>query len=170
MIRFLGYVVGFALLPQVLFAEVITVRSGEHAGFSRLVMQFSAKTDWAFGRSEQGYEFHVPDEDIYFDTSAVFQKIPRQRIANVKGSNGYLQVIIPENVHADVFELREGRVVIDIKDGAPDTSSEFEQPLVRRVHDDETGLLPTEGVEEEEAVPATAAPDIIITREGGDSE
>ncbi|PZX09982.1 hypothetical protein [Celeribacter halophilus] len=168
MIRILGYILGLALMPQVLFAEVITVRSGEHAGFSRLVMQFSAKTDWAFGRSEQGYEFHVPDEDIYFDTSAVFQRIPRQRIANVKGGNAYLQVVIPENVHADVFELREGRVVIDIKDGAPDASSEFEQPLIDHVNGDETVLSPLEGGEGKDAVSVPVAPDIIISGEGDD--
>ncbi|MDO6458292.1 hypothetical protein Q4560_13100 [Celeribacter halophilus] len=168
MIRILGYILGLALMPQVLFAEVITVRSGEHAGFSRLVMQFSEKTDWAFGRSEQGYEFHVPGEDMYFDTSAVFQKIPRQRIANVKSGNGYLRLTIPDNVHADVFELREGRVVIDIKDGAPETSSEFEQPLTKHVHGDETVLSPSGGVEGEDAVSVPVAPDIIISGEGGD--
>ncbi|MEG3661838.1 hypothetical protein [Celeribacter halophilus] len=168
MIRILGYILGLALMPQVLFAEVITVRSGEHAGFSRLVMQFSEKTDWAFGRSEQGYEFHVPGEDMYFDTSAVFQKIPRQRIANVKSGNGYLRLTIPDNVHADVFELREGRVVIDIKDGAPETSSEFEQTLTKHVNGDETVSPPSLGAEGKDAVPAPVASDIIISGEGGD--
>jgi hypothetical protein len=168
MIRILGYILGLALMPQVLFAEVITVRSGEHAGFSRLVMQFSEKTDWAFGRSEQGYEFHVPGEDMYFDTSAVFQKIPRQRIANVKSGNGYLRLTIPDNVHADVFELREGRVVIDIKDGAPETSSEFEQPLTKYVNGDETVSPPSLGVEGKDAVSVPVASDIIISGEGGD--
>ncbi|WP_417246679.1 hypothetical protein [Celeribacter sp.] len=168
MIRFLGYVLGLALMPQVLFAEVITVRSGEHAGFSRLVMQFSEKTDWAFGRSEHGYEFHVPGEDIYFDTSAVFQKIPRQRIANVKSGNGYLRLTIPDNVHADVFELREGRVVVDIKDGAPETSSEFEQPLTKYVNRDETVSPPSLGVEGKDAVSVPVANDFVISGEGGD--
>ena len=168
MIRILGYILGLALMPQVLFAEVITVRSGEHAGFSRLVMQFPEKTDWVFGRSERGYEFHVPGEDMHFDTSAVFQKIPRQRIASVKSGNGYLRLTILDNVHADVFELREGRVVIDIKDGAPDASSEFEQPLIDHVNDDETVLSPLEGGEGKDAVSVPVAPDIIISGEGDD--
>ncbi|WP_417273814.1 hypothetical protein [Celeribacter halophilus] len=168
MIRILGYILGLALMPQVLFAEVITVRSGEHAGFSRLVMQFPEKTDWAFGRSEHGYEFHVPGEDMYFDTSSVFQKIPRQRIANLKSGNGYLRLTIPDNVHADVFELREGRVVIDIKDGAPEISSEFEQPLTKYVNGDETVSPPLLGVEGKDAVSVPVANDFVISGDGGD--
>ncbi|PTQ75035.1 hypothetical protein [Celeribacter persicus] len=129
MIRFLILLALLVAFPQGLRAEVIEVRSGEHAGFSRLVMQFPSVVTWEFGRSGNEYEFRVPDADVEFDAKIVFSKIPQTRIVSVNGSDSRLIVSVRENVHADVFELRAGRIVIDIKDGAPEAASVFEQKL-----------------------------------------
>ncbi|NIY79323.1 hypothetical protein HCZ23_07550 [Celeribacter sp. HF31] len=130
MIRILGFICGLALLPYGLLAETIDVRSGEHAGFSRLVMQFPTDVDWEFGRLDGQYEFRANMDDITFNTGEIFQKIPRSRIENVEVGAGYLRLTTPDNVHADVFELRAGRIVIDIKDGAAPPTSSFEAELV----------------------------------------
>ncbi|WP_321367256.1 hypothetical protein [uncultured Celeribacter sp.] len=129
MIRVLGFILMLASLPHGVVAEVINVRSGEHAGFSRLVMQFSPDVTWEFGRVDGQYELRTNQKDTTFETSEVFQKIPRSRISDVEVGNGYLRLNTVGRVHADVFELRAGRIVIDIKDGLPEPSSEFEATL-----------------------------------------
>jgi hypothetical protein len=129
MIRIFTLFAFLMVVPLSLRAEVIEVRSGEHAGFSRLVMQFPSVVTWEFGRSGEDYEFRVRDADVTFDTTAVFGKIPRTRIVSLNGGEDRLTVSVGGNVHADVFELRAGRLVIDIKDGAPEAASPFEQKL-----------------------------------------
>ncbi len=118
---------------QPLHAQTIEVLSGEHGDFSRLVMQFPKTVDWVFGRSDQGYEFRVPDTGYTFDIDRVFQRIPRARIQTVETQGAALSLVVSERFHADVFELREGRLVIDIKDGAPSASSPYENPIPGKV-------------------------------------
>lgn len=74
MIRVLGFILMLASLPHGVVAEVINVRSGEHAGFSRLVMQFSPDVTWEFGRVDGQYELRTNQKDTTFETSEVFRK------------------------------------------------------------------------------------------------
>lgn len=107
------------------------IRSGEHADFSRLVVQFDATSDWAFGKTDTGYILRSQGLEAAFDTSRVFDLIPRDRIAqvSVNQTRGELTIEVACTCHGDAFEIRAGRVVIDIKDGPPPQSSIFEQAL-----------------------------------------
>lgn len=126
MIRLSAFVICF-LAPSSAWSEVIEVRSGEHAGFSRIVMQFSDAAPWSVGRTENGYAFTTEAPDTSFDFQEVFNLIPRTRISKLTTpADGTLEIHTKQGFHADAFELREGRVVIDIKDGAPPVNSAFE--------------------------------------------
>ncbi|WP_417250304.1 hypothetical protein [Celeribacter sp.] len=128
--RLLFTILGMMVLASSAFAETVTVRSGEHADFSRLVVQLDEAPPWAFGRSDDGYRLVVAREGVNFVTTDVFVRIPRTRILEVRdvGSSS-LEITVAEDVHADAFELREGRIVIDIKNGPPDETSRFETPV-----------------------------------------
>ncbi|WP_226551546.1 hypothetical protein [Celeribacter naphthalenivorans] len=169
MTRILGLILGFVVLPYGLLAEVIDVRSGEHSGFSRLVMQFPSEVSWEFGRSGGQYEFRTESADFTFQTGEVFQKIPRDRIKDIEVGPGYVRLTTPENVHADVFELRAGRLVIDVKDGAPSTVSEFEADLSSEPN---TDVSVTEPARVEETLPETenqaATKDTLASSDGDD--
>jgi len=106
--------------PGVLRAETIRVRAGEHEGFSRLVLEFPAAPQWAFGRVDGGYEFRPTPGEINYDLAEVFRLIPRARIAALEDrGQGRLFLAVSCACHADAFDLRQGRVVLDIKDGVP---------------------------------------------------
>lgn len=118
------------LMPLGAYGQMVELRSGEHADFSRLVMQFDGTPDWAFGRSDGGYELRVNQDGIGFDTRRVFDLIPRSRITAVENPQpGILMIRVAPGHHADAFEIRDGRLVIDIKDGPPPATAQFETPL-----------------------------------------
>lgn len=127
MIRIFALLLTFLLAPLSASAEVIVVNSGEHVDFSRLVMQFPEAVEWQLGRTAEGqYALRVDRPDVSFDTSSVYTKIPRTRIERLESGESQLVLSVPTNVHGDAFELRAGRIVIDIKDGAPEAESAFE--------------------------------------------
>ncbi|ABV94992.1 hypothetical protein Dshi_3259 [Dinoroseobacter shibae DFL 12 = DSM 16493] len=116
------------LVPPAFAAEI---RSGEHADFSRLVIQFDGTFDWEFGRSADGYVLRSEGLEAALDTSRVFTLIPRDRIARIvhDRDGAEFQITLGCDCHGDAFEIRAGRVVIDIKDGKAPENSPFETVL-----------------------------------------
>lgn len=132
MLRFL--LVFLLVAPSALIAAV-KVKSGEHADFSRLVLQFDASPTWVFGRVEGGYELRVDVVGVEIDTSRIFALIPKTRITDVHiSSPGRVFIAVDCNCHGDAFEIRKGRLVIDIKDGGPSKNSAFEKELPSVTH------------------------------------
>ena len=118
------------LFPAMVLAQEVTVRSGEHAGFSRLVLGFDASAGWQLGRIDGGWEFRAEGSRVSFDVSRVYDLIPRTRIAAVETpAPGVLRLRIDCACHVDGFELRRSRVVIDVKDGPAPPGNPFETPL-----------------------------------------
>jgi hypothetical protein len=116
--------------PWGLNAKPILVRSGEHADFSRIVIQFETLRDWTFGRVENGYELRVDAPGASFDVSDVFKFIPRTRIATVSlPGPGRLTLDLACRCVGDAFEVRPGRLVVDIKSGRDRPNAAFEKPL-----------------------------------------
>jgi hypothetical protein len=112
-------------------AETIVVHSGEHGGFSRLVLPMSAPAHWQFGRTLDGYELRLGRPGVVFDLSQVFNRIPRDRLADLgttaQGTRLTLQLSCA--CHAEIFEFRPTVLVIDIRPGAPPANSPFEKML-----------------------------------------
>jgi len=121
----------FFLLSLPAGAETIIVRSGDHAGFSRLVFPFSNPVNWKLGRVGKGYELRFHKTEMTFELDKVFQKISHERIRSLgfRRGNSYTAITIELNCecHADAFEFRPGLLVVDIKDGPPEKSTAFEQ-------------------------------------------
>ncbi len=119
------------LAPTALCAEVVRIRSGEHTGFTRLVLQPETTHDWQLGRTATGYELRLKGMDLTFATEAIFSKIPRQRISAVTPlpRSGALALDSRCICFAKATQLPGGAIVIDIADGAPPANSPFERPL-----------------------------------------
>ncbi len=129
MIRWLFVVL--AAWPTVAAAQSITVQSGEHADFSRLVILTRDLPEWQFGRVEDGYELRTDATDWAYDLARVFDLIPKKRIAAISDlGEGRLRLTVNCECHADAFEIRSG-LVIDIKDGAAPATARFEEPLAK---------------------------------------
>ena len=54
-------------------AAPILVRSGEHDGFTRLVMEYGAAIDWQVGRTDDGYELRIAKQPPDYDFTEAFK-------------------------------------------------------------------------------------------------
>lgn len=128
MIRILLLVL--ALLPAVANAAPITVQSGEHDGFTRLVFDYGKPVTWQVGRTTDGYELRAETITGY-DFTQVFDLIGKGRLAAIWADpeNGAVRVGIACACHAIPFEFRPGIIVVDLRDGPPPKGSSFELSL-----------------------------------------
>src|SRR5690606_2074826 len=121
----------FLVLAGPLLAETARVTGGEHADFTRLVVEAKGSGDWRFGRSADGYELALGPAVTGYDVTAAFEKIPRDRIAAPwrDPQTWRLRFALACACHAIAFEFRPGIVVIDIRSGPPPEGSGFEAAL-----------------------------------------
>ncbi len=115
------------LTPLTAMAGTVTFRSGEHADFSRLVLDIPPGTDWSLNRLADDYVLSL-GEGMSFDTSAAFDRIPRDRIAALETppDTGELVVRLGCDCHAVAFLFAPGKLVIDVADGPAPPGSPFE--------------------------------------------
>lgn len=119
----------FALSAAPVGAAPTKVRSGEHQGFSRIVIDGAAAGEWHLKRTADGYVFRPADHDISYDISRVFDLIPRTRLAGLRGAaGGVLYLDVGCNCHAEAFATPKDALVIDVIDGPADADSPFEIP------------------------------------------
>jgi hypothetical protein len=124
-------IVGLILLASPGLSQTARVTSGEHDGFSRLVVELPAPTDWRFGRQSDGYALATIGPVKDYDLDGIFDLIGRTRLAavTVDPQTRNLQIGLACACHAIPFEFRPGVIVIDIREGAPPEGSSFEDPL-----------------------------------------
>lgn len=122
-------VILFGVLAFTARAETARVISGEHADFTRLVVELPEAADWTVGRTPIGYAFATgaPSQPGY-DLSRVWDRIPRTRLQALRADpeTGTLHLTLACPCHVFPFEYRPGMVVLDIKDGPPPIGSAFE--------------------------------------------
>ena len=129
--RWLALLLVMVMVPWQALAAPVQVSTGEHPGFTRLVLQYDAPVNWVIGRTPDGYELRLPEATAQYDLSRAFDQIGRTRLAAIWADpeTGALHVGVGCACYAMPFEFRPGIVVIDLKDGAPPKGSSFEQPL-----------------------------------------
>lgn len=127
MMRRLAVILWFAL-AQGAIAGPVSVTSGEHPGFTRLVFDYGAPIDWRFGRSSDGYQIEVTGNQPAYDLRGVFHPIGTTRLAAIWAApdTGELHIGIACACHAIPFEFRPGVIVVDLRDGPPPAGSSFE--------------------------------------------
>lgn len=112
-------------------AQSVRVTSGEHEGFSRLLLTFPATVAWQLGRTPQGYALVVKDTALAFDLSDIYRRISRERLSQIYAdpANGSLQLGISCLCHVIPFDYGPRQLVIDIRDGPAPLGSSFETAL-----------------------------------------
>lgn len=113
-------------------AETARVYSGEHDGFTRLVVELPIETEWTVGRAAEGYAFAIlQTAQPEYDTSGVWQRISRARVSalQIDPETGALLISLGCDCHVFPFEYRAGAVVLDVKPGPPPEGSAFEMPF-----------------------------------------
>lgn len=96
-------------------AQTLTVRAGEHAGFSRLVLDIGADRDWRLDGEGEARRLTLSPPVDGFETGDVFRLVPRTRLAALEGGDA-LDLQLGCDCPVEVTR-HEGRyLVIDIHD------------------------------------------------------
>lgn len=129
--RWVAILVMLALSPLAAVAGPALVTSGEHEGFTRLVVQFDGPVDWHVGRTADGYTLRLQDARPVYDLTKAFDLIGKSRLAALSSdpNTGELHFGVACACYAMPFEFRPGIVVLDLFDGTPPKGSSFEEPL-----------------------------------------
>ncbi len=78
----------FCLLGQTGTAQTVQIRSGEHENFTRLVMTLPARMEWQTETREGGASLVFERSGLVFDTSRVFDRVTRARLADIAAPAG----------------------------------------------------------------------------------
>ena len=100
-------------------AETITARSGEHDGFSRLVMRLPDGAQWALNQSGRTASLKIDSSTAVFDTSRVWDLIPRDRLQGLSqsGPGQPLRMQLGCDCEIQSYLQSDGYLVVDISDG-----------------------------------------------------
>lgn len=147
-------VVALAGLALPAAAAPIAVETGEHDGFTRIVLRPSAPVDWQLGRHADGYELRVAGADVAFSTDGAYRKIGRSRLADlaVTSSGRGLSLTLACDCHARAFSMKSGVIVIDVTDGPAPGNGPFEKPLAA-----DGAAAPTQMPEDATSAPVASA-------------
>lgn len=129
--RWLALLVACLLQPLAALAGSGLVTSGEHPGFTRIVIQFYGPINWQLGRTLDGYALRLQHERPDYQLNKAFNLIGKNRLAAIwaDAKTGDLHFGIACQCYAMPFEFRSGIVVVDLHDGTPPKDSSFEVPL-----------------------------------------
>ena len=119
------------LFPLAVSAETVTVRSGEHPGYSRLTLEFENFPEWAMGRTDERYVLQIDQDGFEPDLSSVFQRLSADRISDLSFQSDaqQLRIDLNCNCYARAFKHSDRWLVVDILDGPAPESARFETRL-----------------------------------------
>ncbi|WP_294229798.1 hypothetical protein [uncultured Shimia sp.] len=103
-------------------AQDVLFRSGEHEDFTRLVATLpSSETDWTVSRDGRFYTIKIDGDAVNLRTSTIFDKIPRDRLANIVANDAAGELELELACACRVVSIPyDGRYVIfDIRDDLP---------------------------------------------------
>lgn len=104
-----------ALIPFMALADPVTIRSGEHDTFSRLVISIGVGTAWSINQNEDGYTLELDGKSDGFDTTEVFTRIQRARLKDVRQvSPNTLNLSVDCLCEVDAFLWQPGYLVVDV--------------------------------------------------------
>lgn len=99
-------------------AETLVVRSGEHQGFTRLVLKIPPGTHWTLENDDREVSLNIDILGTTIDTSQVFSRIGRSRLSTVTQSEPGAPLELLLGCECDVvgFVQSDSLLVIDVKD------------------------------------------------------
>lgn len=128
MIRILIVVAGLIASANATAAKTVTVRSGEHNGFTRLVLKVPVGTNWTMSLLEKGAQLTLDLEKVVFETSSVFSRLSKNRLKAIEqvGPGAPLEMKFDCDCAATAFLFRDTMIVVDIaaKKGLPQANGE----------------------------------------------
>ncbi|MCY1126773.1 hypothetical protein OU426_07910 [Frigidibacter sp. RF13] len=150
-------------MPAVTLAETVTVRSGEHGDFTRLVVDLGGDRQWQFGRTEDGYLLQVEDPTLQFDIACVFERVPRTRLTRLSAAAGELRLTLATSTFALLAKEGGGRLIIDMRHGTAPKGSPYENAIATAIAADDVGKKSAGPLPHPVSTPPAAAPGLAAT-------
>ncbi|WP_108860026.1 hypothetical protein [Ruegeria sp. Alg231-54] len=126
-------------------AQDVQVRSGEHDGYTRLVVQVPAGTKWVLTHKKNGARLKVELEKVNFDTAAVFRRLTQNRLAAISQSEqgAALDMQFGCDCVANAFLFKGTMIVVDIAPGSalPAISADIPSPVLPKASKEKDPLV-----------------------------
>lgn len=95
-------------------AEPVFVQSGEHVGFTRLVTRVAKEEAWSVEHTGRKVTLSLEGYSEGFDTSRIFELIPRGRIQRVEANKSTITVYLGCDCIVSAFDVNGEHVALDI--------------------------------------------------------
>ncbi len=118
--------VPLAVLATAAAADEVVFESGEHGEFTRLVARLpSSETQWSLTGGGERYRIKVEGDDVTFQTDAVFNRIGKDRVANIVSdpTTGELELQLACRCRITTAPFKQRYVIFDIFDAEPEESA-----------------------------------------------
>lgn len=134
MSRVLAALIALLIATASAGARTVVVRSGEHDGFTRLVLQLPDKVEWSLRQDGRQVKLAVDAPDIQFDTSGAFDRIPRTRLTGLRQADTGLVLELGCQCSVSDFIQKPGFLVIDIKDSTEEAPTSQRQVFMQPIN------------------------------------
>ncbi len=136
MIRRLSAILALIASTTFVQAQTVPVRSGEHDGFTRLVLDIPAGTGWVLTRRKDGARLKVDLSDAVFDTRSVFSRLSKKRLSGLSQTmpGSPLELEFGCDCAASAFLYKDTMIVVDIAPGQalPPPDPDIPPPILPR--------------------------------------
>ena len=136
------------LLARPAYSETARIARADLGDVTRIAIEFQQRPGWSAGRTPEGYAVVFDGEGrLTFEAGRVFGAIETGRITAIR-QNGQARPIDLEldcSCWAQVYELRDTSLVLDIRDGAPpdDAAHEVLLDQIKQADHDVSGSGPS---------------------------
>jgi hypothetical protein len=113
-ILFLSTILSY--LPLITNAQSVTLRSGEHGSFSRLVLASDRLGVWQVTQQGNVRTIEFPSFKGQLNIDDVFRRIDRKRIANISSQGSALELQLACKCILSIYKQSTNLLVIDVKD------------------------------------------------------
>ncbi len=112
-------------------SETISVRSGEHDGFTRIVLDLTQPRGWTLEQDKSSARLVLRGPNASFDLSDAFRKINTGRVRDLHAAKeaNTLSIGLNCDCSLEAFRLGSRMLVIDIKGEAADITSITKTPV-----------------------------------------
>ncbi|MEL6649064.1 MAG: hypothetical protein AAFQ05_15520, partial [Pseudomonadota bacterium] len=109
-------------------AQTVTVRSGEHADFTRLVFNLPGRMDVGLTYRFDGIELAFEREGLTFNTNTVFEMVPPTRLSSLSVDEETLKLTLQCRCDVETFWASDRAFVVDIADETEISAALFPDP------------------------------------------
>ena len=137
--RRLMLTLGALLWASITSAQVVQVRSGQHDDFTRLIVELPKRLDVQIKNDDGAATIRFPNQDLTFDTTPVFRRISRDRIADVSSDadRQTLRVEFGCNCEVSSFWHDKSLLVLDVRERSDEErqTADVDEPPVAHTPD-----------------------------------